>query len=208
MAWLHDEAIGPLQYSDVDGFIAHRQATGELRNGERAALHRLRGALVDAGVVVAPPPPDGPRDRLLGQFESSLRRRGYRQKSIASYLWFSRPFVSELWEDTAGLAQLTSVAVLGYIERHASDRCSTTALIMCSRLRVFLRFLQAEGHVVEDLAAAVPSARNTRSTTLPAYMPSAQVEAIFRPAIVRPWPVDAIMLFSCCSDDLACGLQK
>ncbi len=178
--WLGSQAAGGhgFDYPDIERFIAHRTATGEIRNGERTALRRLRGALLSAGVISPPLLADDPREHLLRQFEASLRRRGYREKSIASYLWFCRPFVQDIWDETTCLAKLKSAAVLGYIERRVGDRGKTTAAILCSRLRVFLRFLHAEAHVPEDFANAVPSARNTQSATLPSHMSSAQVEVV------------------------------
>jgi site-specific recombinase XerD len=180
LAWLESQVSGidDLDYADIERFIAHRVTTGELRYGERAALMRLRVALLHAGVIAPPAPADDRREHLLKQFEANLRRRGYREKSIASYLWFCRPFVQEQCDGTMGFARLTSAMLLGYIERHVCDRSKATAAIMCSRLRIFLRFLHAEGHVSEDFAAAVPSARSTRLATLPSHMPAAQVEAV------------------------------
>jgi hypothetical protein len=117
VAWLGSQTAGAddLDYAAVERFVGHRAKTGELRNGERAALRRLRGALLEAGVIAPPPLADDGREHLLKQFEASLRRRGYRDKSIASHLWFCRPFVQDLWDETTGLAAIDA--------RHHRSQC-------------------------------------------------------------------------------------
>jgi site-specific recombinase XerD len=165
----------PVQYDDIACFIDHRHGAGQLQNGERKALARLRQAMVVAGVLITPPAPSGPVHDLMAHFEAGLIRRGYRPASISSYIFFCRPFLTELWGHGV---ELTKAGVLDYIERHAGDRGRTTAGIMCSRLRGLLRFMRSEGLIAEDLASAVPSARAYRLTGLPAYLPPIQVDAI------------------------------
>ena len=176
--WLDGAAERYLCFGSSDEFVAYRARLGELRNGERATLARLRSALIAAGVISPPVLEDCPAGRVLRQYEASLRQRGYRARSVASHLWFIRPFIDELYESTDGLTDLKGEHVLAYIERRVSDRSSATAAILCSRLRVFLRFLQAEGFVAEDLAAFVPSARNVSSEKLPSHLAPAEVEAV------------------------------
>ncbi|WGF90953.1 tyrosine-type recombinase/integrase [Marinivivus vitaminiproducens] len=165
----------PLAYDDTDRSLAHRRATAVVPNGQRKALARLREAMVQAGVLSLPPVVSGPADDILQQFEASLVRRGYKPKSVGSYIWFARPFLQELWD---GETELTAGAVLAYIERNAGQRSTTTVRIMCSRIRVLLRFLHAEGQIGADLAAAIPSARGDRSAGLPSYLAPDQVEAV------------------------------
>ncbi|UOK73827.1 tyrosine-type recombinase/integrase [Ancylobacter polymorphus] len=169
---------GELDYTAVDRYVAHRAGAGELRNGERKALKRLRGILLDAGIIAAPLPSEDPRERLLEQFRADLQRRGYREKSIASYLWFCRPFLQEVWDAEVGLTRITRASVLAYVEHRASDRSTTTATIMCSRLRIFLRFLHADDHVDEDLADCIPSARHVRLAALPSFMSPDQLTCV------------------------------
>lgn len=177
--WVRDQDTDGnrgLTYADVEHFIVHRAATGELRNGERSALKRLRDELTGARIIAPPRAPYDPCENLLVLFVSDLRWRGYREKSIASYLWFCARFLREVWNGSAGVAHLTSMDVRGYVECHAGDRSTSTAKIMCSRIRVFLRVLWSRGHIAEDLAASIPIARNIRLTSLPSYMSQLQVE--------------------------------
>jgi hypothetical protein len=119
VAWRSDTmGAVPLGYDEIDRFVVHRQAAGALRNGERKAPARLREAMVQAGVMMAPTPAAGPADDVLRRFEISLVRRGYRPASVSSYIWFCRPFIVELWDG----AELTKSIVLSYIERHAGER--------------------------------------------------------------------------------------
>src|SRR3546814_20367238 len=78
-------------------------------------------------------------------------------------------------------ARLTPTNVLGYVERHARDTSAATAVAMCSRLRSFLRYLQVEGLIANDLAACVPSVQKWRFTALPTYLSAAQLEPVLRP---------------------------
>ena len=178
IAWLAKNPSGhPLDFQALDRFVVHRTTLGELRPGEVAALQRLHAALVAAEVVVAPPQSIASGSPILRRYEASLRRRGYRDRSIASHLWFIGRFIEGVDSDAA-LDRLTGSKVLGYIERHARDRRTSTAAIRCSRIRVFLRFLQAEALVAEDLSVYVPSARVNSSSGLPSHLPPADVEAV------------------------------
>jgi site-specific recombinase XerD len=175
VSWRFETAgEGPPEYAEIERFAAHRRATAIVPNGERKDLARLRAAMVQTGVITAPAAIVSPADNILRRFELSLARRGYKPKSVASYLWFCRRFMAEVWDGET----LTKAAVLGYIERHAGERRGATARAMCSRIRGFLRFLHAERLAAEDLAAAVPAARAYRATGLPSFITPDQVEAV------------------------------
>ena len=100
--WLKDQDR-VLDYAATDRFIAHRASAGGLRNGEPRALNRLRDALTEAGVFPAPARPADAADDLLALYASDLRRRGYRDKLIASHLWFCAPFLRALWREPMGI---------------------------------------------------------------------------------------------------------
>ncbi|MBS0363396.1 MAG: tyrosine-type recombinase/integrase [Proteobacteria bacterium] len=176
VAW-RDGALGAatIDHADFGRFVDHRREGGQLKNGDRKGLARLRQKMVMAEVLTTPLAPSGPVHDLVARFEADLTRRGYRSASVRSYTFFCRPFLIELWSDGA---ELTKAGVLDYLERHAGDRGRTTAAIMCSRLRGLLRFMRAKGLIAEDLALAVPSARAYRLTGLPAYLPPMEVDAI------------------------------
>lgn len=181
IAWLHAQAQDggrELGYSDIDRFISYRTSNGELRNGERRALKRLHAQLVEAGVITPPLAPYDPPGQLLDLFVVDLRRRGYRELSIASFRWFCARFLGAVWADATGVAQLGHGDVRSYIERQAPVRSKATANIMCSRIRVFLRFLWRDGYVSQDLATGVPAARSIRLSALPSFMNPIQLDQV------------------------------
>lgn len=49
---------------------------------------------------------------------------------------------------------------------------------MCSRLRVFLRYLPAEGFITADLTPAIPSIRRPGEARLPSFMPLEEVQRV------------------------------
>jgi site-specific recombinase XerD len=107
------------------------------------------------------------------------RKRGLAPSSIASHLWFLRPFLQDLDITTnADLVLLSGCKVALYVERHVGDSGATTARIMCSRLRVFLRYLHAEGFITADLTAAIPSIRRPGEARLPSFMPIESVQRV------------------------------
>lgn len=107
------------------------------------------------------------------------RTHGLTPTSIASHVWFLRPFLQELGVATnADIASLTGREVARYVERHAGDRGATTARIMCARLRVFMRYLHCEGLITADLTAALPSIRRSGDEHLPRFMPLEEVQRV------------------------------
>ena len=161
-------------------FIAWRAQHSRYQNGSRVALARLLGTLRDAGVIGPPSPPRAPWDELLQHYCAFLEgQRGFKAKSTASYVWFARPFLRELWaSDGNGLAKLTRADIIAYIERHAPLRSACTARIMCCRLRSFLRYLRVERLIDDDLAASVPSIRGWKLTALPSFLSADQLQRV------------------------------
>jgi site-specific recombinase XerD len=99
--------------------------------------------------------------------------------SIASHAWFLRPFLDEAGIATsADVARLSGRDVAVYVERRAGDYSATTARIVCSRLRVFLRYLHSEGLLAADLTTAIPSIRRAPEARLPSYMSLEQVQGV------------------------------
>ncbi|MBY5839533.1 hypothetical protein J3P71_13945 [Rhizobium leguminosarum] len=67
-----------LTYYEIDRFIAVLAAAGTLRNGDRAALERLRAELLRAGALFHPPTVSDRRSDLEALYKVELRRRGVR----------------------------------------------------------------------------------------------------------------------------------
>lgn len=154
-----------------------------LRDGDPAAIGRFVVVLREAAIIApASPRSLGPTDQILERFRAYLdRRHGISPRSCEAYVRFTRPFLRDMSITRPGdLARLTPTDVLGYVERHARDASAATAVAMCSRLRSFLRYLQVEGFIANDLAACVPSVKKWRFTALPTYLSAAQLEQVLQ----------------------------
>lgn len=181
--WLAATGAGltDIQEALVSQFLAERSLHHPRYRGDALALSRLLSVLRDANVVAPRPSPSrDPREDLLGAYSLYMgNKRGLAPISIASHVWFLRPFLQELGIATnADLARLSGRKVAVYVERHAGDSGATTARIMCSRLRVFLRYLHAEGLIAADLTAALPSIRRPSEARLPSFMPLEEVQRV------------------------------
>ena len=173
--------LGDIEEALVSQYLAERARHRTPRAGDARALGRLLSVLREAKLI-APRvlPPRDPREDILAAYRLHLeRKRGLAPVSIASHDWFLRPFLEEMGIATnADIGRLCARDVAAYVERHARDHSATTARIMCSRLRVFLRYLHVEGFVAADLTGAIPSIRRWTQAHLPSFMPLEQVQCI------------------------------
>lgn len=183
--WLADRHLG---LQDVDEqlaarFLASRARHHPLRSGDRSALRRLIAVLREAEVIPPPVPASlSPCEEILESFRGYLEcRRGLSSASAEAYVYFTRPFLRDLSIARAGdLALLLPGDVIGYVERHARDGSAATARTMCSRLRVFLRYLQVEGYVAHDLAACIPLIKKWSLASLPTSLSANQLRQVFQ----------------------------
>ncbi|HUO11813.1 MAG TPA: site-specific integrase [Caulobacteraceae bacterium] len=174
-------SLGDLQEALVSQYLDERRRHRPPHKADARALARLLSVLREAKVVAPrPAPARDPREDLLEAYRLYLgRQRGLAPASIASHLWFLRPFLEE-----SGITTSTDVACLSgrdvatYVERHAGDRGATTARIMCSRLRVFLRYLHGEGLLAAELTSAIPSIRRAAEGPLPSFMSLDEVQRV------------------------------
>lgn len=181
--WLAATGFGlaDIQEDLVTQYLTERSRHRPQYNGNALALARLLAVLREVNVIAPRPRPCcDPREDILDTYSLYMeRKRGLAPVSIASHVWFLRPFLQELGIATnADLARLSWRKVATYVECHASDRGAVTARIMCSRLRVFLRYLHAEGFITADLTAAIPSMRRTGEARLPSFMPFEEVQRV------------------------------
>ncbi|WIW90518.1 site-specific integrase (plasmid) [Sphingobium sp. V4] len=173
--------LGDIHEATVKQYLTERARHRPRFRGDALALVRLLSILREANVIAhRPVPPRDPREDLCDAYSRYMaRQRGLAPSSIASHLWFLRPFLQELGITTnADLGRLSGREVSLYVERHAGDGGSTTTRIMCSRLRVFLRYLHAEGFITTDLTAAIPSIRRSGEARLPSFMPIEGVQRV------------------------------
>jgi site-specific recombinase XerD len=181
--WLGSTGAGlaDIHEATVTQYLAERSQHRPRFRGDALALARLLSILREANVIEhrAMPSRDPCEDLCEAYSRYMGRQRGLAPSSIASHLWFLRPFLQELGiAKDADLVRLTGREVSLYVERHAGDSGATTARIMCSRLRVFLRYLHAEGFITTDLTTAIPSIRRPTEGSLPSFMPIDQVQRV------------------------------
>lgn len=145
----------------------------DLLNGARLFLKHLRGAGVIAAAVVESTAQD---PILLTAFCQWMRQqRGTCDPTLYNYSLSIRDLLRRLGEDPSrfdakGLRQF----VLG-----KSQQCGWAAAKTCTTaLRMFLRFLIAEGKCVADLGAAIPVLAHWRLSSLPRYLQPEEVERI------------------------------
>lgn len=173
--------LADVQEALVTQFLVERARHRARYRGDGLALARFLSILRDANAIAPRPGPScDPRDDILQAYSLYMeRQRGLAPSSIASHVWFLRPFLQELRMATnADVASLSVRKVARYVERHAGDSGATTARIMCSRLRVFLRYLHCEGFITADLSAAIPSIRRSHEARLPRFMPLEEVQRV------------------------------
>lgn len=181
--WLTASGFGLADVREalVTQYLTERWRQRPRRAGDAAALAMLLSVL-RAAKVIAPRqlPARNPREHLVEAYALYMdRKRGLAPSSIAGHVWFLRPFFRELRIATnADLAHLSASTVAAYIERHAGDHSPATARIMCTRVRVFLRYLHVEGFIATDLTGAVPKIRRFSEAALPSFMPLDDVQRV------------------------------
>lgn len=183
--WLADHHLGlpDVDEERVARYLAFRARKHPLCPGDPSALRRLIDVLRDAEVIdPASPPSLSPSEQILERFRAYLdRRHGLSPTSAENYVWFIRRFLRDVSITRVGdLALLSQSDVIGYVERHARDGSAATATAMCSRLRSFLKYLQAEGLISSNLAVCVPSIRTWSLAGLPAFLPAGQLRQVLR----------------------------
>jgi len=145
----------------------------QLLNGARLFLKHLRGA----GVITAPVIESTAQDPvLLAQFCQWMRRqRGTTDFTLCSYSLSIRDLLKRLGEDPAKFdARRLRQFVLEKSQQSgwaAAKKCTTA-------LRMFLRFLIAEGKCAAGLDAAIPVLAHWRLSSLPRYVQAEEVERI------------------------------
>ncbi len=88
-------------------------------------------------------------------------------------------FLSERFHNRApNFGMLRAPDVTGFVVRHAHRLSPGRAKLMVTALRSFFRYLQHRGAMSTDLAGCVPTVPNGSLSTLPKFLPAADVERI------------------------------
>jgi site-specific recombinase XerD len=168
----------------IDAYCREQHEARRLRQGCRAALHRLLGLLREQGVC----PKEvaartlGPRQRVEEDFKRFLTvERALAPATLLNYV----PFISQLLKERFGrgpirLSQLRATDIIGFVQRHAGDFCPGRTKLMLTALRSFLRHLQLRGDIGAELAGCVPCVPRWELTEVPKFLPHGAVEQILK----------------------------
>lgn len=142
-------------------------------HGARLFLNALR----DAGIIATPEMQDAVQDpRLLSAFCRWMReQRGTCEATLSNYGRHIRKLLTQLGEEPSRFeARSLRRFVLenGRASGWAAAKTCTTAL------RVFVRFLIADGQCAVGLDAAIPTLAHWRLAALPRYLPPDDVERV------------------------------
>ena len=183
--WMAAQGVEPaaLTGEAVDEFCQVRRAQGRRNHLTPQGLAPILEFLRSQGVApqererVA----DGPGDELLGRFRSCLlAERGLGLATADGYVYLVRPFVLNRLGSSdmdAVPLRLSAQDVMGFLLEQARATTPRSLQSRASALRVFLRFMHAEGLTSTPLAGAVPKVA-CRQSRLPRALPPTQVAAL------------------------------
>lgn len=145
----------------------------ELLNGVRLFLEHLR---VTGGITTAADQPTAQDPVLFTAFCEWMRRqRGACNATLYNYSLSIRDLLKRLGENPAML----DAKILRQFVLEKSQQCGWAAAKKCTTaLRMFLRFLIAEGKCSANLYAAIPVLAHWRLSSLPRYLQPEEVERI------------------------------
>ena len=128
------------------------------------------------------PVADNSRLKIADEFRHYLlQERGLSVSTLQNYLPFINQFLSEEYHGrTPNFAKLRAPQVTRFVLRHAKRLGSGRAQLMTQALRSFFRYLRYRGALSTDLASCVPAVANWSLSTLPRFIPAAQVERLLR----------------------------
>ncbi len=176
--------IVDLDESRVDRFLDARRRRGRGCRGFRLTSLRLLDQLRLSGVLPRPEPAcdDSPVATLLARYGLYLRReRALEEGTIVAYQQVVHAFVTEHFEvNVARPGSLCSADVRDFLLVRVGRMVPRRVQFMGTALRSFLRFLFLRGETGTDLALAVPTVRQWRSSIVPRHLPARDVERLLR----------------------------
>ena len=184
-AWVCDAGLqlDGLGKEAVDGFACHHCRCVGGRKWDRVSGKYARRAgrfvsfLTERGVVPPPPPArtEIVHPRVLDYQRWLSVHRGLSVRSVSRQGRMIKRLLPALGEDP----RVYSAATIRAGFRAEAQRCSPSHIrTMTSALRGYLRFLAASGLCRPGLDQAVPPVLQWRLSTLPRYLPTADVERL------------------------------
>ena len=168
----------------VSAFLAHLSRRGSLIGNRRFTLMAFLDHLRDQAVTDRPKPvrDDSPPTLLLQNYQTYLRKeQGLTEETADNYLRFVSPLVRTCLLGSATGTVSSDIGVQqvrDYLLKSTRTLRPTTAQLVATALRSFLRFLFLRGEIAVDLTAAVPSVRRWRKATVHPYLRPEEVEQL------------------------------
>ena len=183
--WLGRRGVTARRVSSAE--VAHylRSRTRRVRphSGDAAALTQFVRFLRQRDVVPAErirSRRPTPVEHVVDTFGAYLRdERALAPMTIVSYVPFIRAFLDDRFG--TGPVRLTRVSardVVGFVQRRAPRLHRKRAKVLTTALRSFLRYGQARGDIVQDLAGAVPAVAQWSMTSIPRAIPATAVRQV------------------------------
>jgi len=176
-------AVSAFDREALAAFRLERTALGQFRHRDgvkiKAAFlgaRRFQTFLVATDVVQEGPVIEPPPCPLLSGFERwMLVHRGVRPITLSGYAFYVQELIAALGEDPA-LYDASSIR--RYLLARAARTAAPGAQSAATAVRMFLRYLVANGRCESSLPDAIPKIADRRLTTLPRYISDDAVQQL------------------------------
>ncbi len=196
--WLdrHKLVAGSLNEQCVRQFLDDRNRGGYTARDNTATCRILLAYLREVGCIPAAPVvvDDNPFYSIEQGYAKYLsQERGLAPATLLNYLPIARRFLTERFgDDLVKLSALCAQDVHQFILRHTHKVSPGHAKLIITTLRSLFRYFHQRGHIVMDLAGAIPGVANWQLAHLPKALPEEQVE----------------YLLACCDQSSATGQRN
>jgi site-specific recombinase XerD len=175
-------AITTLNDSTIDGFGRHLGRCRSPRYGHTRRINRQNGArlflgyLRDTGVVTSPVVEQMTQEPvLLTEFHQWMhQQRGTSGGTLQNY---SRP-IRDLLKTVGDPSSFDALKLRQFVLQRSKQSGWGRAKVCTTGVRMFLRFLIAEGKCAVGLDAAIPALAHWRLSSLPRYLQPEEVERV------------------------------
>src|SRR3990172_2823614 len=185
--WLerNGRTVDELSEARIELFLGRNGRRGSSRRGDVATLRqflsflRARGVVRPFQTVVV----HTEREVIEAAFVHYLsHERALQASTQQSYLrWVRRFLDARFGRRRTDWSRIEVPEVTDFVRRYAETTASRLyAKLMVTALRSFFRFLQVQGHVTSNLAAAVPTVAGWRLSDIPRSLERDQVERLLR----------------------------
>jgi len=183
--WLDQKGLGvnAIGMELFDLFIGDQGTVDPVRRGDLASLKLLLKHLNGPGVILSSPTTradDDPFRQIKSGFALYLsHERGLSPETIATYIALTKRFCTDcLKSGMARPAQLCPKDITAFLLSYTQSVKRTSAKLMVTSLRTFLRYLYVRGETTTDLSVSVPGISDWRLSGLPKSLEPEQVESL------------------------------